>query len=259
MCRQTSWPGKTFLGVLSPEDRWLFFGLQAALSAPETRINRNRTLAILQEQFQAIRSFSVRNDYDDWRRLFLRGVAILSALTLAINKLIKAARGEFALKERLGTIKQIWRTTAFEFSMHNGKVPLVKGLNVAFGLITDHLVFLTSMRTFEFYAIFREQATRWETDLNEFQVRLQEYLEIQCRFVYLDGIFSSPTIRSKLGHAITDFRPAETEFMGLSKAVFQKKIMKDAMFMDKVVNSLQSLRESLPRVQKELSDYLEKQ
>jgi dynein heavy chain 1 len=77
--------------------------------------------------------------------------------------------------------------------------------------------------------------------------------------VYLNGIFSSPTIRSKLGHATADFRRAETEFMGLSKAVFQKKIMKGAMFMDKVVNSLQSLHESLPRVQKKLSDCLEKQ
>jgi hypothetical protein len=65
------------------------------------------------------------------------GVAILSALTLAINKLIKAARVEFVLKGRLGTIGQIWRTTAFEFSMQNGKVPFVQGLDEAFGLITD--------------------------------------------------------------------------------------------------------------------------
>jgi hypothetical protein len=82
-------PGQgTPLGVLSSEDRWRFFGLQAASSAPETRFNRNRKVATLQEQLQAIRSVSVRND---WRRLQMFGVAILSASTLVINTLALAA------------------------------------------------------------------------------------------------------------------------------------------------------------------------
>jgi hypothetical protein len=75
------------LGVFSPEDRWRFFGLQAVLSAPETRFNHNWKLAT----HQAIRSFSVRNDCDDWRRWLMCGVAILSSSTLAINTLALAA------------------------------------------------------------------------------------------------------------------------------------------------------------------------
>jgi hypothetical protein len=91
MCRQTSRPGKNLLGVLSPEDHWRFCGIQAALSASETRFNRYRTLSTLQEQLSAIRSFSVRNDCDDWRRLLMCRVAILSALTLTINALALVA------------------------------------------------------------------------------------------------------------------------------------------------------------------------
>jgi hypothetical protein len=92
------------LGVLSPEDRWRFFGLQAAWSAPETRFNRDRKLALLQEQLQAIRSFSVRNDCDDWRRLLMCGVVILSAPTLAINTLALVAlvgKNKLSVKETL--------------------------------------------------------------------------------------------------------------------------------------------------------------
>jgi hypothetical protein len=113
MCRQTSRPRKIPLGVFSLEDRWRFFGLQAALSARETRFNRNRKLATLQEQLSAIRSFSVWNNCDDWRRLLMCGAAILSTSTLAVNTLALAAlvgKGKSSVNETLQ--KMQWKAFA---------------------------------------------------------------------------------------------------------------------------------------------------
>jgi hypothetical protein len=83
--RQREEANGLMLGLLELEDQQRLLELHTALSAPETRFNRNRQVATLQDQLRAIHSFCVRVDQDDWKRMIACGIGILDRFTIALN------------------------------------------------------------------------------------------------------------------------------------------------------------------------------
>lgn len=175
------------------------------------------------------------------------------------DDLIRNAQGEFSLHQYLEQLDNIWNSLEFEFSDYKGKMNLIKSWDVILTNIADHLNSLTTMQTSPFFNVFRETATSWENRLNQLQVLLDEWLDIQRRFIYLEGVFNSPDIRTILAKATANFKKAEKEFATLTKRAAQLKIVMKITTIPNVGTTLQQLNESLLVLQKELSDYLEKQ
>ncbi|KAK8883373.1 Cytoplasmic dynein 1 heavy chain 1 [Tritrichomonas musculus] len=175
------------------------------------------------------------------------------------DEIIRNAQGEFSLHQYLEQLDNIWNTLEFEFSDYKGKMNLIKSWDVILTNISDHLNSLSTMQTSPFFHVFREQATSWENRLNQLQVLLDEWLDVQRRFIYLEGVFNSPDIRSILGKATANFKKSEKEFATLTKRAAQLKVVMKITTIQNVGTTLQQLNESLLVLQKELSDYLEKQ
>ncbi|OHT04933.1 Dynein heavy chain, cytoplasmic [Tritrichomonas foetus] len=175
------------------------------------------------------------------------------------DEIIRNAQGEFSLHQYLDQLDQIWNSLEFEFSDYKGKMNLIKSWDVILTTISDHLNSLSTMQTSPFFHVFREQATSWENRLNQLQVLLDEWLDVQRRFIYLEGVFNSPDIRTILGKATANFKKAEKEFATLTKRAAQLKVVMKVTTIPNIGTTLQQLNESLLLLQKELSDYLEKQ
>ena len=178
---------------------------------------------------------------------------------LFFDEIIRNAQGEFSLHQYLEQLDQVWNTLEFEFSDYKGKMNLIKSWDVILTTISDHLNSLSTMQTSPFFHTFREQATSWENRLNQLQVLLDEWLDVQRRFIYLEGVFNSPDIRTILAKATTNFKKAEKEFATLTKRAAQLKVVIKITTIPNIGTTLQQLNESLLLLQKELSDYLEKQ
>ena len=115
------------------------------------------------------------------------------------------------------------------------------------------------MQTSPFFHVFREQATNWKNQLNRLQVVLDDWLDVQRRFIYLEGVFNSPDIISILVKATGNFRKAEKDFSMITKRAVQLRLVIKITSIPNIGSILQSLNDSLLSLQKELSDYLEKQ
>ncbi|EAY22062.1 Dynein heavy chain family protein [Trichomonas vaginalis G3] len=175
------------------------------------------------------------------------------------SDVLRNAQGEYSLNKYLDQLSDTWNTMEFEFSSYKDKISLIKSGNIILSLVSDHLNFLSAMQTSPFFHVFREKATEWENSLNRLQVVLDDWLNVQRRFIYLEGVFSSLDIRQILVKQTNNFRKQEKEFMTISKRLTQLKIVMKITLIPNIGQILNSLNENLILLQKELSEYLEKQ
>ncbi|KAI5541278.1 dynein heavy chain family protein family [Trichomonas vaginalis G3] len=176
-----------------------------------------------------------------------------------IAEITRNAQGEFSLHQYLEKLNTSWNTLEFEFSNYNENIQIIKSWDVIMSTISDHLNFLGTMQTSPFFNVFREQATSWTTKLNQLQVSLDDWLDVQRRFIYLEGVFNSSDIRQILAKATTSFKRNEKEFIKLTKQAQQLKIVIQILTIPNIDVTLQTLNDNFLQLQKELSDYLEKQ
>ena len=101
------------------------------------------------------------------------------------------------------------------------------------------------MQSSPFYNVFKEQATSWENKLNQLQIILNDWLDIQRRFIYLEGIFSSVDIKSFLTKSVIIFKKCEKDFITLIKRVQQCKLIIKILTIQNISSLLQNLTESL--------------
>jgi hypothetical protein len=93
--------------LLSSDDQHLYITLQETVSAPTRKNRRNRSLQTFGEIIDAIKSFVIRNDSDDWKRSLVCGICWLSAdgpigintrqLRLLVSKCKSSINGSFQL------------------------------------------------------------------------------------------------------------------------------------------------------------------
>ena len=183
----------------------------------------------------------------------------LESNAVFISEIMRNAQGEFSLYQYLEQLNMTWNTFEFEFSTYKGRYQLIKSWDNIMTTISDQLNFLGTMQTSPFFHVFREQATNWTTRLNTLQVLLDEWLDVQRRFVYLEGVFNSADIRNLLAKASLNFKKNEKEFVKITKQAIQLKLVIKISTISNIDQTLTALNNNLLQLQKELSDYLEKQ
>lgn len=175
-----------------------------------------------------------------------------------VAEVIRNAQGEYSLHQYLETLDVTWNQLELEFMPYNDK-QLLKGWDVIMATISDHLNFLGTMQTSPFFNTFREKANQWTSTLNQLLVLLDQWIDVQRRFIYLDGVFSSKDIQSLLEKASRKFVRSSADFSKLTKQVHQTRLAIKILSIENISTSLTNLNDSLVQLQKELSNYLEKQ
>jgi dynein heavy chain 1 len=89
-----------------------------------------------------------------------------------------------------------------------------------FNKLDEDLSGISSMRSSFYFKVFEEEANAWDDRLTRVRVLLDAWIDVQRRWVYLEGLFiGSAEIQSQLPKEYTRFEMVNNDFMGLMKKV----------------------------------------
>ena len=113
---------------------------------------------------------------------------------------LTTAQGENALENFLRELTEKWNQTFFELVDYKGKTSLVKNWNELRDDVADALSDVTSMKQSPFYKSFEREAVVWDEKLNSAQAIFDVMVDVQRRWVYLQGVFTnSEDVQRQLG------------------------------------------------------------
>ncbi|EPR57558.1 dynein heavy chain [Toxoplasma gondii GT1] len=186
--------------------------------------------------------------------------ADLVANESAVREILVQAQGETALEEFLRQVKESWQDRELTFVAYGTKTKLVKGWDDLFQLIDDQVAALQSMKLSPYFKIFEEEALTWEEKLNRLRGLLDSWIEVQRKWVYLEGVFTgSQDIPMLLPQEHQRFRGIDQDFKNIMKKAASVKNVMEVAGMDDLGRQLDRLSDLLSRIQKALGEYLEKQ
>lgn len=177
-----------------------------------------------------------------------------------IREVLARAQGELGLLEFMRELTEYWAGFNLELVPYKSKCRLIRGWDDLFNQIDDHLSSLQSMKMSPYYKAFAEQCEMWDGRLNKMRELFDAWMDVQRRWVYLEGIFgTNMDIQALLPNEYARFKTIDSEFVGIMKKVTTKPKALDVMSFEGVHKQLDRLSDMLSTVQKALGDYLEKQ
>ena len=86
------------------------------------------------------------------------------------------------------------------------------------------------MKMSPYYKVFEEEIVPWDEKLQRIRITFDTWIDVQRRYVYLEGIFfGSADIKSMLTAEFNRFRAIDSEFTTLMKKVAQRPIVLEVM------------------------------
>lgn len=111
-----------------------------------------------------------------------------------------------------------------------------------------------------YFRVFADDATKWTTSLTNLRGLLDVWIDVQRRWVYLEGVFmTSADIRYQLPDQYHLFGAIDKEWVPLMRKVGSKPSVLEVAAIPNLQRSLERLGDLLSKVQKALGDYLERQ
>lgn len=210
-----------------------------------------------------------------WKQLMkqLRVNWVLSELTLGqvwdvnlqknesiVKDVILVAQGEMALEEFLKQVRESWQTYELDLINYQNKCRLIRGWDDLFNKVKEHINSVAAMKLSPYYKVFEEEALTWEEKLNRINALFDVWIDVQRRWVYLEGIFSgSADIKTLLPVETSRFQSISSEFLGLMKKVSKSPMVMDVLNIPGVQRALERLADLLGKIQKALGEYLERE
>ncbi|BHF62050.1 Cytoplasmic dynein 1 heavy chain 1 [Sparganum proliferum] len=177
-----------------------------------------------------------------------------------IREVFLVAQGEKALEEFLKQVTEVWKTYELDLVVYQNRCRLIRGWDDLFNRVKEHINSVTAMKLSPYFKQFEEEALAWEDRLNRINALFDVWIDVQRRWVYLDGIFSgSADIKTLLAQESQRFSTVSTEFLGLLKKVSKSPLVMDVLNIPNVQRQLERLADLLSKIQRSLGEYLERQ
>ncbi|XP_069493861.1 cytoplasmic dynein 1 heavy chain 1 [Ambystoma mexicanum] len=177
-----------------------------------------------------------------------------------VKDVLLVAQGEMALEEFLKQIREVWNTYELDLVNYQNKCRLIRGWDDLFNKVKEHINSVSAMKLSPYYKVFEEDALSWEDKLNRIMALFDVWIDVQRRWVYLEGIFTgSADIKHLLPVETQRFQSISTEFLALMKKVSKSPLVMDVLNIQGVQRSLERLADLLGKIQKALGEYLERE
>lgn len=181
----------------------------------------------------------------------------------SIAEVLTIAQGEMALEVFLNQVRDRWMKQELELVLYQNRVRLIKGWENLFTALDDHLSGLVLMKSSPYYRAvreFQEEGKLWEDRLTKLRGAFDSWVDVQRRWVYLEGIFfGSADIKAQLPSEWARFRNVDGEFVTLMRRVSSRPYAMEALNIDNLERTLQRLEGLMVAIQRALGDYLAKQ
>lgn len=180
-----------------------------------------------------------------------------------MHEILTIAQGEMALEVFLGDVRDRWMKQELELVLFQSRTRLIKGWDDLFATLDDHIGGLALMKSSPFYRSvreFQEEGKLWEDRLTKLRAAFDAWVDVQRRWVYLEGIlFGSSDIKAQLPAEWSRFKSVDSEFIALMRRIASKPNAMEVLNIDNLQRTLERLGNLMNVIQRALGDYLAKQ
>ena len=169
------------------------------------------------------------------------------------------AKKEMELEKQLNEIINSWENVEFQLKHDKDKdIYTLTALDDIITLLDDTQVAITSIMTNRFIAPLYDQVEPWQKKFALFSNTLDEWMNVQKQWLYLENIFSSPDIIKQLPSEQKKFANINEEFQKLMRDVHERPIALQAATKPGLYKQLKDYNSKLELIQKALENYLDK-
>ena len=178
-----------------------------------------------------------------------------------LQEIINQAAGELVLENYIKKSKARWNDKELDMIQYKQKCKLIKGWDDMFSLLDEDINSFQSMSNSPYYNLFKDEIEPWKDKLENIRLLLNEWVDVQRKWVYLEGIFfGSADIKNELPGDYNKFQSIDNEFTSLMKRVTSKPYILEVITIPNIKSILEEkLKTALERIQKALYNFLEKQ
>lgn len=180
-----------------------------------------------------------------------------------IDEILTVAQGEMALEVFLGQVRDRWMKQELELVLFQNRVRLIRGWDDLFATLDDHIGGLALMKSSPYYRSvreFQEEGKLWEDRLTKLRAAFDSWIDVQRRWVYLEGIlFGSSDIKAQLPAEWSRFKSVDSEFITLMRRIASRPYAMEVLNIENLQRSLERLGNLMGVIQRALGEYLEKQ
>ena len=178
-------------------------------------------------------------------------------------EILTTAQGEMGLEVFLAQVRDKWMKQELELVLYQNRVRLIRGWDNLFTSLDDHLNGLVLMKSSPYFRAvreFQEEGKLWEERLTKLRSAFDSWVDVQRRWVYLEGIFfGSADIKAQLPAEWSRFKNVDSEFVTLMRRVSTRPYAMEALNIENLQRALERLESLMVAIQRALGDYLAKQ
>ncbi|XP_053785531.1 dynein axonemal heavy chain 1 isoform X3 [Desmodus rotundus] len=175
-----------------------------------------------------------------------------------ISKVAEVAGKEYAIEQALDKMEKEWSTILFNVLPYKEtETYILKSPDEASQLLDDHIVMTQSMSFSPYKKPFEQRINSWETKLKLTQEVLEEWLNCQRSWLYLEPIFTSEDINRQLPVESKRYQTMERIWRKIMKNAYENREVINVCSDQRLLDSLRDCNKLLDTVQKGLSEYLE--
>lgn len=178
-------------------------------------------------------------------------------------EILTVAQGEMALEVFLGEVRDRWMKQELDLVLFQNRVRLIRGWDDLFATLDDHIGGLALMKSSPYYRAvreFQEEGKLWEDRLTKLRAAFDAWVDVQRRWVYLEGIlFGSSDIKAQLPAEWSRFKSVDSEFVTLMRRIASKPYAMEVLSIQNLQRTLERIGNLMSVIQRALGDYLERQ
>lgn len=178
----------------------------------------------------------------------------------AILEILSTAQGEMALEVFLSQVRERWIKQELDLVLYKNRSRLIKGWETLYATLDEHMGGLLLMRNSPFFRSvrdFQEENKLWEDRLTKLRGVFDLLLNVQRRWVYLEGIFlGTSDIKVSLPVEWARFRSVDGEFVSLMRRIASRPFAMEILNIENVDRTLERLEATMNSTQRALGEYL---
>jgi len=176
----------------------------------------------------------------------------------AIQEVSGKATAELALEEMLEKVKKTWEDQELIVSPYKDSKDVfilgsVEDITVA---LEDSLVIISTIAGSRFVGPIRTEVEEWQKNLLLFQETLDEWLQVQRNWMYLESIFGAGDIKKQLPTESAKFMDIDGQWRSIMKETHEYAVALVAATKPGRLDLFRTANETLDQIQKQLEDYL---
>ncbi|CDJ69901.1 hypothetical protein ENH_00076170 [Eimeria necatrix] len=167
---------------------------------------------------------------------------------------------EMKLEKDIAKIESSWRQQTIEIARYKNDANryVLKSNEDLRMLLDDNLLQLQSMLSSRFASTVIEKIRKWEKSLIIIREVFEAWLQVQRKWMYLDGIFTeSIDIRLQLPEEAKKFDAINRRFLSIMKQTSENPNVLSALCLENRLGEMKRLAAELDSCQRSLSDYLD--